>query len=174
MTTLSAVLLSLGLLLPAPPVLVPAATPVRTARAPAAAPPSTAQWPLEPRPDVVAGFDPPQQDWDPGHRGVDLLGTPGSPVRSALAGTVSFAGSVAGRGVVVVDHGRFRTTYEPVRAGVRAGDGVATGAVIGTLQPARGHCLPQACLHWGLREGETYLDPLSLLGLRPVRLLPVR
>jgi hypothetical protein len=29
-----------------------------------------------------------------------------------------------------------------------------------------------ACLHWGLRSGALYLDPLILLGLGPVRLLP--
>ena len=177
MTTLSAVLLSLGLLLPAPPVAVPTPTPTPVVPAPGpsrADPSAGAQWPLDPRPEVVAGFDPPQQDWYAGHRGVDLLGTPGSPVRSALAGTVSFAGTIAGRGVLVVDHGRLRTTYEPVRADVRVGDRVGAGAVLGTLQAARGHCPPRACLHWGLVEGETYLDPLGLLGQGPVRLLPVR
>ena len=29
-----------------------------------------------------------------------------------------------------------------------------------------------ACLHWGLRHGDVYLDPLALLGLGRVRLLP--
>jgi murein DD-endopeptidase MepM/ murein hydrolase activator NlpD len=137
---------------------------------PAAAP----GWPLDPRPDVVARFDPPASRWGAGHRGVDLRGTTGERVRTAEAGVVRFAGRIAGRGVVVVDHGDTRTTYEPVRAGVRVGQQLAAGAVIGTLELFGSHCFPAACLHWGLIEGaDTYLDPLSLLGAAPVRLLPL-
>jgi murein DD-endopeptidase MepM/ murein hydrolase activator NlpD len=131
-------------------------------------------WPLEPRPEVVRGFDPPEVRWGSGHRGVDLSGRVGQPVRAALPGTVSFAGRVAGRGVVVVDHGATRTTYQPVTASVRRGAVVSRGQVIGTLAWFGTHCLPAACLHWGLRAGETYLDPLQLVGgPLPVRLLPL-
>jgi murein DD-endopeptidase MepM/ murein hydrolase activator NlpD len=133
-----------------------------------------ARWPLDPRPEVVAGFIPPRATWSAGHRGVDLLGTRSAPVRAALGGRITFAGTLAGRGVVVVEHGGFRTTYEPVSPRVRRGDVVATGAVIGTLQLGRSHCAPRWCLHWGLIRDGTYRDPLSLL--RPtarVRLLPL-
>lgn len=130
-------------------------------------------WPLSPRPHVVEGFDPPDQAWGAGHRGVDLLGHVGQTVNSSLGGTITFAAPLAGRGVVVVDHGGFRTTYEPVSASVHVGDVVARGGVIGTLQRAAGHCFPRACLHWGLRRGETYLDPLTLVGAGPIRLLPL-
>ncbi|WP_166391798.1 murein hydrolase activator EnvC family protein [Nocardioides ochotonae] len=131
-------------------------------------------WPLAPVPEVVARFDPPAQPWGPGHRGVDLLGSPGAPVRAALPGTVSFAGQLAGRGVVVVDHGATRTTYEPVTAGADVGAAVPAGGVLGTLETAGSHCAPRACLHWGWIEGaETYLDPLRIVGGGPVRLLPL-
>ena len=130
-------------------------------------------WPLQPEPEVVAGFDPPDQPWGAGHRGVDLLGAPGQEVHAALAGRVSFAGLLAGRGVVVVDHGETRTTYEPVAATVAVGDSLPTGGVIGTLSPTGSHCPPRACLHWGWLRGTTYLDPLGLLGAGPVRLLPL-
>jgi murein DD-endopeptidase MepM/ murein hydrolase activator NlpD len=150
------------------------------ARADAAPDPAgPAVWPLDPRPVVVRRFEPPASTWGPGHRGVDLLGRPGQPVRSALAGTVVFAGSLAGRGVVVVDHGSTRTTYEPVAPTVSVGAVVRTGGVLGTLQTGRSHCFPRTCLHWGListgpaRGDDRYLDPLSLLGLAPVRLLPM-
>ena len=79
----------------------------------------------------------------------------------------------AGRGVVVVDHGGVRTTYEPVSASVQVGDRLAKGAVIGTLQRARSHCFPRSCLHWGLLRGEAYLNPLVLVGGGPLRLLPL-
>lgn len=120
---------------------------------------------------VVRRFDPPDQPWLPGHRGVDLLGTEGTGVAAAMAGRVVFAGTVAGRGVVVVAHGELRTTYLPVRPRVPVGRSVAPGEVIGELQ--RGHaCLGGTCLHWGLKRGEEYLDPLGLLDAGPVRLLP--
>ena len=65
-----------------------------------------------------------------------------------------------------------RTTYEPVSANVAVGDVVGRDGVIGTLQRASSHCFPRACLHWGLLRGETYLNPLTLVGAGPVRLLP--
>ena len=148
--------------------------------------PAHGRWPLQPRPQVVARFEPPASRWGAGHRGVDLLGSPGQPVHSALAGRVRFAGTLAGRGVVVVDHGARRTTYEPVRASVTVGDEIAAGAVIGRLQTGGSHCLPRTCLHWGLiadgpgdspgvsdGSGGHYLDPLTLVGAGPVRLYPL-
>ena len=130
-------------------------------------------WPLRPSPEVVAGFDPPLDPWGSGHRGVDLLGSAGQPVRAALPGRVTFAGMLAGRGVVVVSHGDTRTTYEPVSADVPVGDTVAAGGRIGRLEGFGSHCFPRACLHWGWLRGDTYLDPLDLVGGGPVRLLPL-
>ena len=136
--------------------------------------PASGVWPLSPRPAVVRGFDPPATRWGSGHRGVDLAGDPLATVRAALAGTVSFAGQLAGRGVVVVDHGGTRTTYEPVTPAVRKGDRVQAGDALGRLQLFGSHCFPRWCLHWGLIEGrEHYLDPLTLVGAAPVRLLPL-
>lgn len=137
--------------------------------------PGSGVWPLTPRPAVVVGFHPPTSRWGPGHRGVDLAGRPGQAVRAAEPGRVVFAGRLAGRGVVVVDHGSTRTTYEPVAATVRVGDQVAAGAVLGRLELFGSHCFPRWCLHWGLIEGrEHYLDPLVLVSAAPVVLLPLR
>ena len=131
------------------------------------------RWPLSPQPQVLRRFAVGPQRWSPGHRGVDLAGVPGRPVTSAGAGTVTFAGVVAGRGVVAVAHaGGVRTTYEPVTAQVKAGDAVAAGAPLGLLATAS-HC-PTTCLHWGALRGGVYLDPLSLLRPQaPPVLLPL-
>jgi len=129
-------------------------------------------WPLSP-PAVVRRFDPPPQPWLAGHRGVDLAAPPSSAVHAAGPGTVIFAGRVAGRGVLSVAHpGGLRTTYEPVTATVSVGDTVAAGTTLGTLDAGHPGCPAAACLHWGLRRGDRYLDPLALLGLGRVRLLP--
>lgn len=124
-------------------------------------------------PPVVNGFDPPEQPWLGGHRGVDLAADVGAEVRAATAGTVTYAGMLAGRGVVVVSHGALRTTYEPVDAVVAAGQDVDTGTPIGILGAEPGHCAPMPCLHWGVLEGARYLDPLSFLPGGVVRLLPL-
>ncbi|WP_082599515.1 peptidoglycan DD-metalloendopeptidase family protein [Nocardioides sp. Root151] len=131
-------------------------------------------WPLAPRPAVVTGFDPPDTRWGRGHRGVDLAGSPGQVVRSALPGSVSFTGVIAGRSVVVVSHGDTRTTYEPVVATAPVGTAVEAGTPIGRLEARGSHCLPSACLHWGWIRNvdDVYLDPLDLVGSQRVRLLP--
>jgi len=119
------------------------------------------------------GFDPPATAYGTGHRGVDLRGTTGQSVLTAGAGRVSYAGLLAGRGVVTVVHaGGLRTTYEPLTATVRVGQLVGVGQPIGTL--GGGHCRDGGpCLHWGLLRRATYLDPMSLLGVTGVRLLPL-
>ncbi|MFD3454199.1 murein hydrolase activator EnvC family protein [Streptomyces sp. NPDC058691] len=130
------------------------------------------------RPVVERGFEPPLVRWGAGHRGVDLRAGPGAPVRAAAPGRVAYAGSVAGRGVVVIGLAQgLRITYQPVRATVTVGEEVRAGQVVGVLAEGPWHC-PGGCLHWGLLRGKVYLDPLSLLPdamLRggPSRLLPV-
>ncbi|WP_112236790.1 M23 family metallopeptidase [Kribbella monticola] len=145
--------------------------PPATAAPPGADP--SAVWPLTPRPAIVRGFELPAKPWLPGHRGLDLSGSPGQPVLSATAGTITYAGPLAGRGVVVVTNGPLRTTYEPVIPTTHLGATVAPGDQLGTLSSAGTHCPPRTCLHWGLRRGPTYLNPLTLLTTRPVRLLPL-
>gem|GEM_PF-746529 len=138
-------------------------------------------WPLPGSPTVVRAFHPPTFRYGPGHRGVDLAAVAGAPVLAAGAGTVAFAGTVAGHGVVSVDHpGGLRTTYEPVSPTVTIGDRVARGEWIGTVQPGHPGCPVTACLHWGVlrrsvrdpEQDRQYLDPLRLLATARVRLLP--
>lgn len=145
--------------------------------APAAARPAY-DWPLQPRPAVARPFDPPAQRWLSGHRGVDLDGGATAAVLAARAGTVTFAGPVAGRPVISVLHpDGITTTYEPVTPHVRRGDHVTIGQVVGYLDAGHPGCPADACLHWGARRGAgrqaDYLNPLGLLGLLRVRLKPV-
>ncbi|SDO26206.1 Peptidase family M23 [Klenkia soli] len=138
-----------------------------------AAPVGLYDWPLTGTPPVTRAFDPPDTVYGPGHRGVDLAGSAGAPVLAAGTGVVAFAGLVAGRPVVSVDHpDGVRTTYEPVQSAVAAGQAVARGTPVGVLLAGHGGCPADACLHWGARVGETYLDPLTLLTPPRVRLLP--
>ena len=128
-------------------------------------------WPLGGPREVGRPFDPPATRYAAGHRGADLPGSPGTLVLAAGAGRVSYAGLLAGRGVVVVVHGTLRTTYEPVTAAVAVGDEVAAGEPLGLLEGGHAGCPAAACLHWGLRRGEQYLDPVRLVVAGPVRIL---
>ncbi|MGB3769598.1 MAG: M23 family metallopeptidase [Rhodococcus sp. (in: high G+C Gram-positive bacteria)] len=134
------------------------------------------QWPLQPRPPVVTAFDPPPRPWLPGHRGVDLDARmdPTHTVRAAGTGIVVFAGPVAGRDVLSIEHpGGIRTTYEPVASSLEVGDRVAIGDPVGTVVAGHPGCAARWCLHWGMRRGREYLDPTVAVGAHRVVLLPV-
>jgi hypothetical protein len=126
---------------------------------------------------VVAPFDAPASPYGPGHRGADLGAPPGTPVRAANDGVVSFAGSVAGTLHVTVAHaGGLRTSYSFLATvAVRAGESLARGDVLGTTG-GTGPDHDGSVLHLGLRIGDRYVDPMQLF--RPsdltklVRLVP--
>jgi murein DD-endopeptidase MepM/ murein hydrolase activator NlpD len=132
------------------------------------------QWPLTPRPAVLKAFDPPPKPWLSGHRGVDLQAvSDGVQVTSPAAGRVSFVGVVVDRPVITIDHGNgLRSSFEPVESTLAAGNVVAAGEPVGTLHA--GHCAAVPCVHWGVRRGDDYLNPLQfVMDLRPSILLPL-
>ena len=105
--------------------------------------PTTARldWPLRPRPAVMRMFDAPSPNWNRGHRGVDLAGTPGQPVYAARGGH----GGVrrrAGGPAVGVDRPS-RRAADQLRAGAADGAGRAAGergAVLGELEAGHPGC----------------------------------
>lgn len=112
---------------------------------------------------IVAPFEPPVRKWGAGHRGVDFAAAPGTAVRAAAAGTVTFAGPVAGTLAVTIDHGPFETTYSALSSlTVAEGDAVDRGHWIGATGEA--HAGTGAGLHLGVKADDRYLDPALLLG----------
>ena len=113
-----------------------------------------------------------------GHWGVDWGVPAGTSVAAAGPGTVSFTGVVAGNLTVTVDHGGgLRTSYSYLGSVlVEKGQRVEISTVIGTS--GRAHGFPG--LHFSVRVGNTYVDPLSIIGCRisyparALRLIPVR
>lgn len=126
---------------------------------------------------VVEAFDAPTRAYGPGHRGVDFAAPPGTPVRAAGSGTVAFAGAVAGSLHVVVAHeGGLRTSYSFLeRVLISTGRRVDAGQVVG-LAGGSGSGHAPGVLHFGLRAGDRYVDPMALFGpvdlTRLVRLVP--
>ncbi|MEO8282513.1 MAG: M23 family metallopeptidase [Pseudarthrobacter sp.] len=141
---------------------------------PAAVPRPDWDWPVSPKPAVLRAFDPPEKRWMSGHRGVDLRTVhDGVTVTSPASGTVSFVGVVVDRPVITIDHGDgLRSSFEPVDSTLTTGAMVAKGEIIGTLRA--GHCGALDCVHWGVRRGDDYVNPLEFVtDLRPSILLPV-
>ena len=123
---------------------------------------------------VLRAFVAPSGPYAAGHRGVDLATVPGELVLAVAAGRVRFAGTLASRGVVVIEHpDGVLTEYEPVTPAVWAGQRVARGQPIGRVHGSHLTCGLSRCLHWGARRDGAYFDPMTLLvRLGPVRLLP--
>ena len=127
--------------------------------------------------EPVRPFESPEHAYGPGHRGVDLPADDGGAVVAPAAGTVTFAGPVAGRQVTVLQHADGSvSSLEPVRAVVARGSPVGAGELVGRVEApgdAYEHC-HVSCVHWGVRVDGRYLDPWEWLGRGgPVRLLPV-
>ncbi|MDQ2651138.1 MAG: M23 family metallopeptidase, partial [Actinomycetota bacterium] len=115
--------------------------------------------------EVVEPFHVDGGPYSRGNRGLDYGTEPGTEVRAAADGSVTFAGTVAGsRHVTVLHEDGIRTSYsflDEVR--VARGQRVRRGQVVGTT---RGE------LHFGARRGDAYFDPASLFdGLVKVRLV---
>jgi murein DD-endopeptidase MepM/ murein hydrolase activator NlpD len=144
--------------------------------APAATPQDDGRftWPLTPTPQVTRAFQLPTTPYGPGHRGIDLAATPAQPVLAAAHGVVTFAATLAGRGVITIDHdGDLRTTYEPVTPTVTVGTQVHATQQIGTVDAGHPDCPAPACLHWGVRRADEYLNPLTLVATdTQIRLKP--
>lgn len=110
---------------------------------------------------VGAAFDRPAHPYAAGHRGIDYAVPIGSRVRAAAAGYVSFAGTVAGRGAVTIDHGSgIQTTYTGLATiAVEEGEMVTQGRFIATSGSAHG----RPGVHFGVIRDGAYVDPNGLL-----------
>ncbi len=123
------------------------------------------QWPVEPA-LVIEAYRAPAHRYGPGHRGIDIAAPQGSRIAAPAAGVVAFAGDVAGRPLVTIDHGAgLVTTLEPVAPTVPVGALVRAGDSVGTAA-AGGHVAPGA-VHFGVRENGDYINPMVLLGVVP-------
>nr|WP_274388262.1 peptidoglycan DD-metalloendopeptidase family protein [Salsipaludibacter albus] len=132
-------------------------------------------WPVPGR--LVVGFDPPPEPWSSGHRGVDLSVVHGQAVHAMASGVVGFAGMVAGRAWVSVDHpDGVRTTVGPLSVvGVEEGQVVRPGRVVG-VAAATAHADATGpvtgLLHVSARVDGAYVDPATLVGSWVPSLVP--
>ncbi|WP_168197150.1 murein hydrolase activator EnvC family protein [Agromyces laixinhei] len=157
---------------PAPTPAPPSATSVQgeetaaPARLRDAIPEQPWRWPVAAPIRVVAPFRAPPTPYTAGHRGIDIASAPETPVGAPAPGVVSFAGMVAGRPVVAIDHGDgVVSAIEPVAALVVQGTSVAAGDPIGTVATG-GHC-GSSCVHFGVRVDGEYVSPFLFFGGLP-------
>lgn len=133
---------------------------------------ATLIWPVI-SPHVTSAFDRPEQPWLPGHRGVDLQATTNDTILAPDDGIISFAGTVAGKSVVSINHGNITSTFEPATTHLKAGAPVTRGQHIAQINGGSDHC-GNTCLHWGVKQGtDTYLDPETLTTPQRIALKPI-
>ena len=119
------------------------------------------RWPVD-TVRIVAPYRAPAHAYGPGHRGIDLAVDDGA-VRAPADGIVAFAGAVAGRGVLTIDHGDgLVSTLEPVDSHVAVGAAVGRGDPVAAMS-AGGHAAPGS-VHFGVRLDGEYLNPQLLIG----------
>jgi murein DD-endopeptidase MepM/ murein hydrolase activator NlpD len=115
---------------------------------------------------VTDPFRQPECRWCAGNRGIEYGTPPDAPVSAIATGRVSYTGTIAGVGYLVVRLASgWRVTYGNLSANHRVGDLVIRGSVVGVTAGR---------FHLGLRDGEEYIDPAPYLGRlvsRP-RLIP--
>lgn len=112
---------------------------------------------------ITRSFEGATHEYGRGHRGVDFAAGPGTPVRAAADGMVTFAGRVAGFGAVTLAHGDLvRTTYSRLdELHVSTGQRVDQGTWLGTVGDAHDSV---AGLHFGVIIDAEYADPEMYLG----------
>ena len=125
------------------------------------------RWPIAG--PLLRAFDPPENPYGAGHRGIDIVAPAGTTIVAPADGTVSFAGKVGGQSFVTLDHGNGLSSTCSWVSGlsVRKGDVVAQGSPIATSGAGHAGVLP-AHLHFGVRLDGAYVDPIELLGPPPV------
>jgi murein DD-endopeptidase MepM/ murein hydrolase activator NlpD len=112
---------------------------------------------------IAEPYAAPAHAYGAGHRGIDLEPRHGARVRSPASGVVAFAGTVAGRGVLTIDHGGgLVTTLEPISSQLRPGDAVGRGQDVGDVAVG-GHAAP-GTIHFGVRLNGIYINPMRLIG----------
>lgn len=124
------------------------------------------RWPVSERQAVIRLFEAPATPYSAGHRGIDVLASPGTIVVAPKHGVVSFTGTVVDRPLLsITSTGGFVSSIEPVTATVSEGDTVKPGDTVGVIAEG-GHC-SRTCAHFGVRLYGEYVNPLALLETLP-------
>jgi lipoprotein NlpD len=144
-------------------------TPTATMSTPELSPPSESSaseswmWPV--KGTIISRFDDPTgSDGKVRNRGIDIAGTPGTPILAAAGGKVVYAGSALrglGNMVIIKHNDEYLTAYAHNRVIlVREGDAVTKGQKIAELGSSDAD---RPKLHFELRKQGTPVDPLKYL-----------
>lgn len=139
------------------------------------APPASAgswTWPVDG--DVLTPYRNGSDPYAAGqHRGLDIASPVGAPVRAASAGTVTYAGRLPDSGncvTVATADGRHLVSYLHLSSiAVKRDANVRAGSTLGAVGLTGKRSVAAPHLHLSVRTiSGTYVDPLPLLGPRPV------
>jgi len=105
------------------------------------------------------------------HSGIDIVAQDGASVRAPLAGKVTFAGRVPAvgsgtvRAVTIATASGSVTLLPLASTAVAKGDSLAEGEALGVLAASGDGSSAGTHLHVGVKRGDLYVDPLSVLTL---------
>jgi murein DD-endopeptidase MepM/ murein hydrolase activator NlpD len=120
----------------------------------------------------VAGFvhrlpEIPYPNWNSGHRGIDITMPYGPNVYSPVSGIVTWVGTINNQSGITVqahDEDGLKHSLFPISTFLLEGDAVIKGQLLGEVtDDISEHCGFIRCIHWGVRDGDRYLDPRWLL-----------
>lgn len=133
---------------------------------------TSAVWPLVEPAEILLEFEAPYTDSgvQRTHRGVDLAAMPGAAVLACASGVVTFAGAVPADGggtvcavTLALADGRRVSVLPLDDLTVSEGEELEAGAILGHASATGDGSTAEPHIHVGLRDGEEYLDPMSLL-----------
>lgn len=108
-------------------------------------------------------------DWRT-HNGIDIRADQGTNVAAAADGTVTGVEQDPLWGTVItIDHGDSLTSVTrglTKNVTVKTGDSVAKGQIIGEVGAAAAESLLPSHIHFEMKQGESYVDPLTTMGLK--------
>ena len=106
------------------------------------------------------------------HNGIDIACNTGTEVKAAASGTVEklFKDALLGYTVVLSHEGEYETWYQNLASTemLSVGQKVEQGACIGAVgDSAPSEMLEEAHMHFAVKEGETFVNPLDFIEKSP-------
>ncbi len=124
--------------------------------------------------DIIKGFDTTRLQYSKTygdmrlHTGIDIVGEEGTPVKASADGRVKSVTDdpLWGKTVVIEHSGGIETYYCGLNdTSLEVGQEIKMSKIVGTIGKTPSECLDEPHFHFAMKQGDTWLSPLSVMGL---------